>query len=77
MSWGPDANKDKSLMRLVLSLRQTVPGEPVSLGEEAAIWAPPPLLLRKFRAQRGLRLPPDICRGGPGQVQSRGVDSPE
>ena len=53
-------------MRLVLSLRQRVPREAVSLGEEAAFWGPPPPLLGKFRAQRGPRLPLVICRGGPG-----------
>lgn len=53
-------------MRLVLSLRQRVPREAVSLGEEAVIWPPQPLLLGKFRAQRGPKLPLVICRGGPG-----------
>lgn len=64
-------------MRLVLSLRQRVPGEAVSLGEEATIQGCPPPLLGKFRAQGGPGLPPDICRGGLGQVQSRGVASPK
>lgn len=64
-------------MRLVLSLRQRMPGEAVSSGEEATIWGPPRPLLGKFRAQRGPGLPPDICRGGLGRVQSRGVASPE